>query len=94
MCTYREGLYKSCIKFGEISNFGFLLFFFFSFSLTWDHMGEKTSNYILSESEQQICSQKVMHTPRKGLYQSYVKNCEFSNFRFLAIFVFVLFLDV
>ncbi len=40
-------------------------------------MGEK--NDILSESAQ-ICSQKFMHTPRKGLYQSCIKNCEISNF--------------
>ena len=56
-------------------------------------MGEKTSNDILSESAQQICSQKFMHTPRKGLYQSCIKNCEISNFGFLANF-FVLFWDV
>ncbi len=62
-----EGLYQSFIKSGEISNFGFWLFLF-SFSLTWDHMGEKTSNDIWSESAQQICSQKFMHTPNKGLY--------------------------
>ncbi len=69
MHTSREGLYQSCVKIGEISNFEFLpFFFFFSFSLTWDHMGRKTSNDI-SESAQQICSQKFMHTPRKGIYQ-------------------------
>ena len=31
-------------------------------------MGEKTSKYILSESTQEICSQKFKHTSRKGLY--------------------------
>ncbi len=70
-------------------NFAFLIFYdFFSFSLTWDNMGEKTSNDISSESAHQICSQKFMHTPRKGLYQSCIKNCEISNFGFLAIFFF------
>ncbi len=53
-------------------------------------MGEKTSDDILSESTQQICSPKFRHTPNKGLYQSCIKNCEISNFGFLAIF-FVLF---
>ncbi len=39
-------------------NFAFCIFlrFFFSFSLTWDHMVEKTSNDIFSESAHQICS--------------------------------------
>ena len=48
-------------------------------------MGEKPSNDILSKSAQQICSQKFMHTPRTGLYQSCIKNCEISIFGFLAI---------
>ena len=51
-------------------------------------MGEKTSNDILSESAQQICSPKFMHTPRKGLYQSYINNCEISNFGFWHFFLF------
>ncbi len=55
-------------------------------------MGEKNSSDILSESTQ-ISSQKFMHTPRKGLYQSCIKNCEISNLGFLANF-FVIFLDV
>ncbi len=55
--------------------------------LTWDHIGEKkTSNDILSESTKQICSRKVMHTPKKGLYRCCIKNCEISNFGFLANF--------
>ncbi len=49
-------------------------------------MGEKTSNDISSESAHQICSQKFMNTARKGLYQSFVKNCEISKFGFLANF--------
>ena len=50
-------------------------------------MGEKISNDILSESAQQVCSQKSMHTPRKGLYQSCIKNCErITNYGFGAIF--------
>ena len=39
MHTCKEGLYQSCIKIGKISNFGFSQFF--SFSLTWNHVGEK-----------------------------------------------------
>ena len=54
MHTSMEGLYQSCINIGEISNFGFLKFFF-SFLLTWGHMGEKF-NDILSASAQQICT--------------------------------------
>ncbi len=50
----------------------------------------KISNDIPSESTHQIHSQKIMHTPEEGLYQSCSKNCEISNFGFLAIF-FVLF---
>ncbi len=47
MHTSREGLYKICIKIGKISNFGSLPIFF-SFSLTWDRMGEKlqTTSYL------------------------------------------------
>ncbi len=54
-------------------------------------MGEKNSNDILSESTQQICSPKFSHNPKKGLYQSFIKNCEIQNFGFLAFFLFVLF---
>ncbi len=55
-------------------------------------MGEKTSNDILSESTQQICTPKVRYTPtRKGLYQSCIRNWEISNFGFSANFV-ILFL--
>ncbi len=49
-------------------------------------MGERTSNNILSESIQQIYSQKFMHTPGKGLYKSCIRHCEISNFGFLAFF--------
>ncbi len=56
-------------------------------------MGEKTSNDISSESTMQIHSKKFMHTPRKGLYQSCIKNFEILNFGFLANF-FYLFLAV
>ena len=42
--TSRKGLYQSCWKNCEISNFGFLPFF--SFSLTWDHMGVKVSKVL------------------------------------------------
>ncbi len=56
-------------------------------------MGEKTSNNISSESAQQICSQKFMHTARKGLYQSCIKNCEISSltFGFFGFFFYIFF---
>ena len=79
-----SGSFFFCFVF---QNFAFLIFYdFFSLSLTWDHMGEKISNDISSESAQQICSQKFMHTARKGLYQSCIKNCEISNFVFWQFF--------
>ncbi len=53
---------------------------FFSFSLTYYHMGDKISNDISSESTNQIHSQKLMYTPREGLYQNYLKNYKISNF--------------
>ncbi len=59
--------------------------FFFSFSLTWDHMGVKISNDI-SESTYQIHSKKSCHSPSGGLYQYCSKNCEISKFGFLPIF--------
>ncbi len=81
----REGLYQNCIKIGEISNLG-ILPILFSFSLTWDYMGVKVSNDILSESAQQIyCSQKIMHTPMKGRYQRIVK---FQILDFWQLFLF------
>ncbi len=63
--------------------FIYLQFFFFSFSLTWDHMGEKISNDISSESTHQIHSQKILNTPGEDLYQSYSKNCGIWHFGFL-----------
>ena len=54
------------------------------------HGRKKTSNDILSESTQQTCSQKFIHTLRKGLYQSCIKNNEVANFEFLALFFFLL----
>ena len=86
MHTSREGLYQSCIKIGE-TNFGFLPFCF-SFSLKWDHIGERNSNDILSQSAQQIRSPKFMHAHRKALYQGCIKNCEISNFGFWLFFFF------
>ncbi len=73
--------------FSKFCIFDFLRIFLFS--LTWDHMGEKTSNDISSESAHQIFSQKFIHTPRKGLYQSCIKNCE--NFKFWIFCNFFLF---
>ncbi len=64
--------------------------FFFVFVNMGPYGRTKTLNDISSESAQQICSQKFMHTPRKGLYQNCIKNCEISNFGFLAISLFFL----
>ncbi len=69
MHTHMVGLYQSCSKNWEISNFGFLPFFFFSFSLTWDHMGVKVTASPLKEPTR-FAPQKFMHTHGKGLYQS------------------------
>ena len=86
---------KSCIPLGRVStkvvqrnvNFKFWIFaIFFSFSLTWDHMGVKVSNDISSERTHQICSLKIMDTPGEGLYQNSSKNREIWNFEFLAFF--------
>ncbi len=49
-------------------------------------MGEKISNDISSESTPHIHYQKIMHTSRKGLYQSCSQNCEISNFGFFPIY--------
>ncbi len=93
MLTSRESLYQSCIKIGEISNFGFVPIFFVFVNM--GPYGRKTSNDILSESAQQICSQKSMHTPRKGVYQSYIENfVKFQILDFWQFFVVVLFWDV
>ncbi len=54
-------------------------------------MGVKISNDISSESAHQIHSQKIMHTPGEGLYQSCSKNCEILDF---WQFFFVLFWGV
>ncbi len=83
MHTSREGLYQSCIKIGEISNFGFLpifFFFFFSFSLTLDHMGEKTSSDILSESihsRDLLPKIQVYCWSRNVLYQSCIEHAAY-----------------
>ena len=61
--------------FKELWNLKFwILNKYFSFSLTWDHMGVKVSNDISPERTHQICSRKFMDTPREGLYQSRSKN--------------------
>ncbi len=57
---------------------------FVSFLLTLDHMGEKTWNNI-SESTQQIHSQKIMRSPKEGLYQSFIKIGKIPNFGILPI---------
>ncbi len=64
----------------------FFFTIFFSFSLTWDHIGEWNSFDISSDGNHQIHSQKIMHTHRKGLYQSRSKNCEISDFGILPFF--------
>ena len=80
-------------------NVAFLICYdFFSFSLTWDHMGEKTSNDISSEITSHIHSKKIHAysiTPRREVYQSCSKKCEISNVGFFCIvFYFLSFLDV
>ncbi len=73
----------------KISHFLFFFFMiFFSFFVNMGPYGKKTSNDTASESAQQICSPKFMHTSRKVLYQNCIKNCKISNFRFLAFFFF------
>ena len=55
----------------EFWNFEFCTFDkFFSFLLTQDHMGEKVSNDISSETTSQNHSQKIMDDPRECPYQS------------------------
>ena len=77
---------KKIVKF---QNLDFCHFFFVSVNM--GPYGRKNSNDILSESAQQICSQTFMHTSRKGLYQSCIKNCEISVLDFfLQFFLFFL----
>ncbi len=45
----------------------FMIFLLLLFSLTWDHMGEKISNDISSETTHQVCSLKFLYTPGEGL---------------------------
>ncbi len=44
------------------------------------------SNDMSSERAHQIHSQKIMHTPREGLYQNCSKNCENTNLGYLQFF--------
>ncbi len=62
MHTSREGLYRSCLKIGEISHCGFLPFFF-SFSLTWT---------IWEKKNQTISCLKVHHrfAPKNSILAS------------------------
>ena len=54
--------------------------------------GRKTSNDILSENTQEICSQNFRYTPRNGLYQSSIKNREISKFTFVTFLLLLLLL--
>ena len=54
------------VKF-EILDICQFFFFFFSFSLTWDHMGVKASNNISEERTHQVCSPICMDTPGGSL---------------------------
>ena len=76
MHTSREGLYRSCIKIGNISIFGFWPIFFFVFMGPY---GSKETTSCLKYTKQ-IYSQKFMHTPRKGLHLCFIKNCEIKTF--------------
>ncbi len=62
-----------CLCFKTLQFWSFAIFS--SFSLTWDHMGEKTSNDISSESASHIRSPNFMHTctSKEGLYQKWHK---------------------
>ncbi len=57
----------------------FLFIYLFSFSFTWNYMGEKNCTTDLLPHIQ-------AYSPRKGFYQSCIKNCEISKFRFLEIY--------
>ncbi len=70
MHTPRKGLYQICSKNCEISNFGFLPFFFFFVFVNMGPNGGKSCKRISSERTQQIWSPKFMYIPREGLYQS------------------------
>ncbi len=89
-CSYLASDQARVQKFGEISN---LLFFpiFFSFLLTWGHMGEKTSNNILSEGTQQICSKKSGILLGRVSTKGCIQKCEISG---ILANVFVLFVGV
>ena len=52
-----------CVSKFRIFDFLRILFIF----VNMGPYGRKSSNDILSESAQEICSPKFMHTPRKGL---------------------------
>ncbi len=54
----------------------------------------KISNDISYESAQHIHSQTSKHTPREGLYQSCLKNCEIFIFGFFCLFFFFIFFSV
>ena len=67
-------------------NFKFWIFAFFSFSLTWDHIGENSSNNISSQSIQHIHSPEFLHTPGEGRYQNCSENCDIPLLGFLSPF--------
>ena len=75
-------------------NFAFVFFydFFFSFSLTWDHMGEKLQTTFPLKVHNRFTPKKnSLYTSREGLYQICIQIGEISNFGFLQKkkFVFV-----
>ncbi len=49
----------------KILHLWFFTLFFFSFSLTWDHIAEKNVWKYTTD-----LLQKIIHTPKKGLYQN------------------------
>ncbi len=64
MHTSRKGLYQSCIKIGEI---WICAFFFFSFSLTWDHYDRQKVQRTSCLKVPNRFAPKIVDTPRWGL---------------------------
>ena len=87
MHTSGEGLYHTCncSRSCEISNFGFLPFFFFSFSHEHrNHMRVKVSNDTSSERTHQIFLPQIHGYSWGGSLPKLLKNSEIWNFEFFA----------
>ena len=73
MYTYIEGLYQSCTKIWLFKNL-------FPFFVNVGSYGSKKIKRHLVWKYTLYLLPKSMHAPGKGLYQSYIQNCE--NFKF------------